>query len=182
MSINGTGWISWEEEDFGDSKLYARPLFGVLLESNLLEQMKATLNTERNWSITVKSSANPMRSSETELSQIGEGGEPLNSWINHVDYLQEGSITFSDIQQRTVSGEGLYYKPSVTNSQQVGGMSVLVLTEGSGQHNTIYTTISYINEGDSLNYMCNPTNFLRIPKAIGKKVMLRSNHLKDEHN
>lgn len=48
-----------------DSKLYARPLFGVLSRSNPLEQMKATLNTERNWSVTVKSSANPMGSSET---------------------------------------------------------------------------------------------------------------------
>lgn len=67
MSIHGAGWVPLEEEDFGDSKLlvYARPLFGVLLGSNLLEQMEATLNTERNWSVILKSLANPMGSSET---------------------------------------------------------------------------------------------------------------------
>ena len=86
-------------------------------------------------------------------------------------------LEWDDIHQRPVSGKGLSCKPWIANSQQLGERVF-------GPHRRLWTactTTCYPNKGDGLNYMWKSPkpNFLRIPKATGKKVKLRSNHLTD---
>lgn len=139
----------------------------VLSASYLSEQMKATLNRERNWSVR---SHNKILSwphgdlwdweRPPELSQIGARG-----WVFIPLYQPCGlplgrkcHLWWGDIQQRTVSGEGLHYKLSVATLNSLGN-------ECFSPQRRIWTA-----------YLSMYNNFLHKWKAQ-PKLCVRSHHL-----